>query len=65
MLMYISKALPEKSCIGSMASSSRGETEPKEHGPWPSTLTSIDHEDEDDLLKDLPETAWNLQKCKN
>ena len=36
-----------------MASSSRGETEPTEHGP--STLTSIDHEDEDDLLKDLPE----------
>ena len=31
----------------------RGETELTEHGP--STLTSIDHEDEDDLLKDLPE----------
>ena len=39
--------------IGSMASSSRGETECTEHGP--STLTGIDHEDEDDLLKDLPE----------
>ena len=40
-----------------MASSSRagrGETEPTEHGP--SSLTNIDHEDEDDLLKDLPET---------
>ena len=39
-----------------MASSSRAgrdETEPTEHGPG--TLTSIDHEDEDDLLKDLPE----------
>ena len=36
-----------------MASSSRGKREPTEHGP--STLTSIDHEDKDDLLKDLPE----------
>ena len=36
-----------------MASRGRGETEPTEHGP--STLTGIDHDDENDLLKDLTE----------
>ena len=36
-----------------MASRGRRETEPTDHGP--STLTGIDHDDENDLLKDLTE----------
>ena len=36
-----------------MTSRGRGQTEPTEHGP--STLTGFDHDDENDLLKDLTE----------
>ena len=36
-----------------MASRGRGETDPTEHGP--STSTGIDHDDENDLMKDLTE----------
>ena len=49
-----------------MASRGRGETQPAEHGP--STLTGIDHDDENDLLKDLTEIKefYRLSGiCKN
>ena len=54
MLMYISKALLENAILAAWPpEAALGETEPTEHGP--STLTGIDHDDENDLLKDLTE----------